>query len=99
MANDLIVVDLDTNTGEPPRSLYNAVKFLRQARDEIKKVRDWGLHSISVSDYSVFETRFGIPVGKGAAVFTLLDGTLQVLDATSSGYADELMARIANSTT
>ena len=99
MANDLIVVDLDTNTGEPPRSLYNAVKFLRQARDEIKKVRDWGLHSISVSDYSVFETRFGIPVGKGASVFTLLDGTLQGLDGTSSGYADELMARIANSTT
>ena len=99
MSNDFIFINLDTNTGEPPRALYNAVKFLRQARDEINKVRDWGLHSISVSDYSVFETRFGIPVGKGASVFTLLDGTIQVLDGTSSGYADELMARIANSTT
>lgn len=99
MSNDFVRIDLDTNQGEPPRSLYNSVKYLRQTREEVRKVRDWMLHSVSLSDYSVLETRFGLPVGTGSAIYTLVDGTLQVLDGTSSGYADELMARLGNSTT
>lgn len=98
MANDFIRIDLDTNPGEPPRSLYNCVKRLREAREEVNKVRDWMLHSTSLSGSTVaMAARFGIPAGTGGAVFTLLDGTLQVMDGTSSGYMDELLARLGNS--
>lgn len=99
MSNDFIPLDLDTNPGEPPRALYNIAKNLRSVRDEVNKVRDWMLHSFTGTDYSALEARFGIPTGTGAAVFTLIDGTLQVLDGTSSGYCDEFLSRIGNSKT
>lgn len=99
MANDFIPYDLDTNPGEPPRSLHDALKQLRLARERVKTCRDWFLHSGSVSgSFTAASARFGLPSGTGDDVFALLDGTLQVLDGTSSGYANELMARLGNST-
>lgn len=97
MANDFIKINLDANNGEPARALYDAVKQLRLARETLTKVRAWMLHSFSGNDYNVLETRFCIPAGSGADAFQLVDGTLQVLDGTSSGYANDLLGRVGSS--
>jgi hypothetical protein len=34
MADDFIRINPDANDGEPPRALYDAIKSLRQAREQ-----------------------------------------------------------------
>lgn len=99
MANDFIKIDLDTSPSEQSRTLFNALKDLRQGREELLRVREWMNHSISVSDYTVLETRFGLPTGSGADAFLLVDGSLQALDGTSSGYVNDMLGRFGNNST
>lgn len=96
MSDDFVRINVDQALGEPPRFLYTAVKGLRQARDDLQKARDWAVHSVSLSDYSVFETRFGLPVGSGAGIYTLIDGASQAMDGTTSGYINDLIGRVAS---
>lgn len=97
MANDFIRIDLDTSPSEQSRTLFNALKDLRQGREELVRVREWMNHSISLSDYTVLETRFGLPAGTGSDAFLLVDGSLQALDGTSSGYVNDMLGRFGNS--
>lgn len=94
MANDLIPVDRTVSTAVFAGDLKSAIEQIRSARSALERVRDYALHSIDGTDYSGVETRFGVPTGSGGSLFTLLDGSLQALDGTSSGYVDELLARV-----
>ena len=92
MAIDYIPI---TITGaEGPNNLRDAIESLRKARHEIERIQGWMVHTQDGADWSALEQRFGLPPGVGGAVFTLIDGTLQVLNGASSGYAAELMGRV-----
>lgn len=91
MPRDFIPITLD---GEPSRLLKSAIESLRAAKRDIEKVRGWMLHHQDGSVYTDLETAFGLPAGKGDDVFVLVDGALQVLDGSVSGYAKELMDRV-----
>lgn len=80
--------------GEGPHLLNTAIASLRQARRDIEKVRERMLYLQDGSVWTDLEAHFGLPAGGGDDVFTLVDGTLQVLDGTSSGYALELTSRV-----
>lgn len=92
MAIDYIQITQDGTTG--PRELAEAIELLRKARHQVEKVRGWMVHTQDGSDWSDFGARFGIPPGDASTVFTLVDGTFQVLNGSASGYADELMTRL-----
>lgn len=91
MARDFITITSDT---EGSHLLKNSIESLRSARATIAKVRGWMIHSNDGTVWTDLETRFGIPAGTGDDVFNLINGTLQVLDGTSSGYAAELIDRV-----
>lgn len=94
MANDLITVDRNNTSAIFAGDLKNAIEQLRTARAAVERVRGYALHSIGGADYSALETRFGVTTGSGSSLFTLLDGSLQAMDGTSSGYIDELLSRV-----
>jgi hypothetical protein len=94
VANDLIYVDNTVTTAVYANELKNAVEAVRTAREKIKKIQGWMVHSFAGSDYSTVETRFGIATGLGDDVFLLIDGSLQAMDGTSSGYINDLIARV-----
>lgn len=92
MARDFIAITL--GTGEAPLALKSAIESLRSARHDLEKVRGWMVHTNDGSVWSDLETKFGLPTGTGDDVFALVDGTFQVLNGTSSGYAAELIDRV-----
>lgn len=93
MANDYIQIDLSGNF-EASATLWGAIRSLREARGKLERCRDWAVHSTDGSNYAAVETLFRVPAGTGAALFLLLDGSLQAMDGTSSGYVDELVSRV-----
>lgn len=94
MANDLIKIDRTDTAAIFSSDLKNAIELIRSARSSLERVRGYAVHSAADPDYSALETRFGVPTGTGSALFTLLDGSLQAMDGTSSGYIDELLSRV-----
>jgi len=93
MARDFIPIDLSSG-GEAPLALKSCIESLRVARRDIERVRGWMIHNNDGTVWTDLETKFGLPVGKGDDVFILLDGTFQVLNGVSSGYAAELIDRV-----
>lgn len=93
MAIDFISITLDGS--EAPLLLKSAIESLRVARRDLEKVRGWMIHSNDGAVWTGLETRFGLPADSGDTVFSLVDGTFQVLNGTTSGYASELIDRVA----
>lgn len=92
MARDFITITLSEKEG--PQLLNTAIASLRQALRDIQRVQGQMVHSNDGSVWTDLESKFGIPAGLGDDVFALVNGTLQVLDGTISGYAKELMDRV-----
>lgn len=85
---------ISQNGQEGPRELRSAIEALRDARRAIEKIQGWMVHSQDGDDWSQLAARFSVPEGQAATLFTLIDGTLQALNGTTSGYADELLERV-----
>lgn len=95
MAIDFIRIDL---SGQSESFLAQELKYtlnkLLEARLSLEKVRAWMVHNQDGSDYTSLEAAFGIGDGLGGDVFTLVDGSLQAMDGTSSGYINDLIGRV-----
>lgn len=95
MAIDFIRIDLSGQSESfLAQELKYAINKLWEAREGIKKIHEWMVHSQDGVDYSQLETRFGLPTDSGSSVFTLVDGSLQAMDGTSSGYINDLLGRV-----
>jgi hypothetical protein len=92
VANDYITITL--GEADSPHVLLTAIESVRAALRDVSKCQGRMSHTVSATDYAALESKFGLPAGQGAGVFTLIDGTLQVLDGTASGYAKELIDRV-----
>lgn len=93
MTIDYITIDT-VGTYEAPSTLWAAVKGLREARSKLERCRDWAIHSNDGSNYAAVETLFKVSTGSGPSLVLLLDGSLQAMDGTSSGYINELVSRV-----
>lgn len=95
MAIDFIRIDL---SGQSESFLAQELKFainkLFEARQTLQKVHGWMVHYQDGSDFANLEEAFGIGPGLGDDVFTLVDGSLQAMDGTSSGYINDLLGRV-----
>lgn len=94
MSKDFIHIDLSTTTADGANPLKSCIEQLRSALNAVERIQGWMVHNNDGTDYTDLETKFGLPTGQGATVFTLVDGSLQVMNGTSSGYMKELIDRV-----
>lgn len=99
MAADRIVVD---RSKQPGNSLVRSADLIRELRELIDKLNDIGGHCFNASDYSVFESQFGLAAGTGANTLSLLGlmNTIFNTNGTVAGQArldqlDEFCARLS----
>src|SRR5688572_8312271 len=101
MAADYVVV---TKTNRPVmgNALISVANDLRNLRDKIDAVNDAAQHMVNGGDHTLLEQQFGVGVGAGANLVTLL-GLINTILNTSSDVTganrlaqlDEFVARIA----
>lgn len=90
MARDYIKIDVNNSAAIHAAKLRNAIGVLRAAQDQLLLVKDIMTHNNDGTTWTDIEVLFGLPTGKGQAVFDLVNGTLgsmtgtfQVADATT----------------
>lgn len=76
MARDFIKVDRTTVTATHAQDLLRLVSAVRAAYEQGIRIRDIMNHNHDGSDFTDIEALFGLPVGKGQAVFDLVNGTI-----------------------
>lgn len=94
MAQDFIHIDLSTPSADGANPLKACIEQLRAALNSVERIQGWMVHSNDGAVWTDLEAKFGLPAGQGETVFTLVDGALQVMNGTSSGYMKELIDRV-----
>lgn len=77
MAATFVPIDTTKRLGS---NLRRAVDVLRDALDQLNKVKNIMDTQVDGTDYSVVEAQFGLPAGNGAAVYSLVTGALTAID-------------------
>lgn len=95
MAVDFIPINKADPNATLALDLRNAVEQLRAARTAVLRINDWMVHLSASPDYTQLELQFGLKAGDGAKIFPLVNGSLQVMDGTTSGYIKDFLARVA----
>lgn len=95
MAADFIKIDR-LNTAAPfANELISVVSQLRQAQETLLQIQAKGFRMFADPDFSVFETLYGIPTGKGQTIFNLVNGSVMALAGTAqNANAQELINRV-----
>ena len=101
MAADYIAVS-KTNRPQLGANLIRAANLTRELRDLVDALNDIGQHQFAGSDYTVFETQFGLATGTGQNTLTLLglvntifNTSTDVTGANRLAQLDEFAARLA----
>jgi hypothetical protein len=94
VARDFIHIDVGDSSADGANPLKACIEQLRAARGALERIQGWMVHSNDGSVWTDLETKFGLVAGNGSVVFTLIDGSLQAMDGTSSGYISELIDRV-----
>jgi hypothetical protein len=88
MSRDFIKIDASVTTATQASLLKSYVNALRQAYELGTRVKAIMTHNNDGTTFTDIETYFGLPAGKGQAVFNLvngsvgsMEGTFQVADA------------------
>lgn len=96
MSADFIPVKRTDANATHAQKVLAAVATLRSLENQLQEIISIGFRNFDApSDFTKFETLFGIPAGKGNTVFDLFNGTLTALHGTNNtGNAVELMSRV-----
>lgn len=101
MAADYIVISR-TSRPQLGNQLISLANHLRDVRDLCDALNDIGQHQFNASDYSLFETQFGLQAGQGANVLTLLGLVNTILNTSGTvtgadrlNQLDEFVSRLA----
>ncbi len=78
MATTYIVIGTETRLAA---ELRQAVRNLVQAWQQIDHIKDIMDTQAAASDFSLIESQFGLPAGKGETVYNLVAGVRQKLNA------------------
>jgi hypothetical protein len=90
VANNFIAVDQRTRLGG---NAMAGAQNLRWAQDVLQALKIAMDNMIAASDYTVVETQFGLPAGKGQTFYNLIAGT--ITDLTVSTNVPQLLAWLA----
>lgn len=74
--NDYIKIDTNTTTAIHAGKLKEGVRQLRNAIDTLIFIRKMMEHMTDESDFTLIETLFGLDAGKGATVYSLVNGAV-----------------------
>lgn len=99
MANDFIKISRTDSAATHAPKILAAVSQVRTAYATLREIIEIAYHNFDTApdpdDFSDFEELFGIPVGQGEAVFTLLNGTRGALAGEfQSANALDLISRV-----
>lgn len=99
MAADFIEINRSNNLAIFANEIITAVAQVRAAQDTLLKIQAKGFRMFDATpnpdDFSVFETKYGIPTGFGQIVFDLINGTVLALKGDAqNGNAQELINRV-----
>jgi hypothetical protein len=81
MAIDFITVTVDANKTQSTQ-LKNFTALVAQVYGMAAQIRNKMTHMYNGADFTMLETEFGIPSGKGQEVFDLLNGSVNAMDGT-----------------
>ena len=82
---DAIVIDKTQSAAVRANAALDAVSLLRQAYQAIQTERLIMFHNFDGGesiDWTHVETIYGLPAGKGVALFTLFDGAIIAIEGT-----------------
>lgn len=83
MARDFIKIDLSSpNVATQAGLLKNYVTILRQAYEMGTRVKAIMTHNNDGTTFTDIETLFGLPAGKGQAVFNFVNGSIGSMEGT-----------------
>jgi len=83
MAKVFIRVDRTTTTAVYAGELLSLTTLLRNAINQVAKVKGIMDNNWAASDYADLETLFGVPVGSGASVYALVRDSQKALLGTA----------------
>ena len=84
MATTNVTVDTSSAFG---KDLLDAVEMGNRFRAALKELIRKGSHMIDGSDYTLFETKVGLPTGTGSQVFNGADSVVTYLETDTSAIA------------
>ncbi len=82
MARDFIKIDVTLTTATQATLLRDYIVGLRQAYDRGKRIIAIMGHSNDGTVFTDIEPLFGLPAGKGQAVFNLVNGSIGSMEGT-----------------
>lgn len=95
MAADFIPIIRNDSQAIFFQDLVSLPQQVRALVDKLESVQQRGFRMFEGSDFTVFETKFGIPTGQGQTAFDLVNGTLQAMTGQAqNANAVELMNRV-----
>lgn len=95
MAADFIKIIRNDTAAPFAPEILSVVAQVRSAQETLLQIQAKGFRMFNGSDFSVFETNYGIPTGSGQAVFDLINGTVLALTGTAqNANAQELINRV-----
>lgn len=85
MANDFIPITIPSGDGQSQAQLLKTFCVsLSSVYGQAVALRDKMTHMNNPPDWTVLETKFGVPSGQGQAVFDLMNGAVQAMQGTST---------------
>lgn len=95
MAADYIKITRNDSNAPFAGEIISAVSALRDALQQLEKIQAKGFRMFASTDFTVFQTNYGIPTPNGQTVFDLVNGTVGALKGTlTNANALELLARV-----
>jgi hypothetical protein len=92
MAVDFIPINTNAPMGRPLKDFITVIRQMLDGGDAVLGVMN---HTWDVGDYAELETLFGLPMGTGADVLTLVTGAMSALNGTQqTDYALQLIDRV-----
>lgn len=91
MASNFIVIDRADANAIFASDLVSAVSTMDQLYARLEKISNKMAEMVDGADYSQIETLFGVPVGTGQALKTIVDDLLAGL---ATGNADVFRSRL-----
>lgn len=95
MAADFILVTRNNSAAPFAGDPINLSRQIRSLLEIAQSISDKGARMVSGTDYTLFETLYGLPTGAGQPYLNFVNGTISALKGTAqNANAIEIMNRV-----
>lgn len=81
-ANDYIKIDLTNTAAAEAATLKNAIRQLQTVQEQLTSIINKMNHNSNGTVWTTLEALYGLPAGKGQAVYDLVNGTVGAMNGT-----------------